>query len=767
MPTVPGQQPMAGRSQADDSKTAEERNKCALADKVGVHGYWNAIEYCYERYKKEGRPDPRLDLNALPPKGPRPEYVAAVKSIGKALAYVIKPEAATAFARPIPTKTWTGKIGADMYEGERMFNDVEYLVSSDSTIAFLNAKGSPELNAALKQQLEGRSSGERVHAKNGGSLGAFRANLRSMSWEAPLGRSKTRCRVMIWNGNELCVYHDGVHGRVKGARREDTRSDYDEVERDALSMIDDVVDEQAYVANATGDVLVMLALGENYTYAVDFAKYIINAAKVCYELCCPMFDVADRAQGPMMSHVMSTSGRHVRCQVGELLPFGDIEAPQYMPPESANINSKDFLSWLVEHHDDRQAWADRRYTTVPYDDGVDIYGMELEAGSPMEALPFNHNMKNVIGAVEKGTTLLFTAKSRRPAQFYEADDWYDGLKGRVAAREWVLARMRLARSPRSTAQCCQRTAIEYLVTWRLHTSSFANLSCSALFDWGKARLVEHGYCAMLEIPFLWPDGVHDYVRRGEWETLPHVTDVRKLYALLNTGLFLPFRERWGWRVKTEQEAKVKRLAEGVYAFGETDMIYEFHQRYSHGAELWSDGNLVIMDFKVTAPLAVTGGSRPIDAETKGKKQCVCDRPELIVRKSLRLYFMTSSQANQRQLWVFHPQHSRHYEMDYKALVGPSPAPEEDVAQWQIDNAITDQMLMQQPRTDLERATVRRQVRSLFQSTRQKDNVAEFDQLRRIHLRFLEFGDWMHRELYSDLLITEHFDAPILVAHGLQ
>eukprot|EP00959_Pyramimonas_sp_CCMP1952_P050831 1061941-Pyramimonas_sp.AAC.1 len=40
-----------------------------------------------------------------------------------------------------------------MDEGERMFNDVEYLVSSDSTVAFVNAKGNPALNAALKQQL--------------------------------------------------------------------------------------------------------------------------------------------------------------------------------------------------------------------------------------------------------------------------------------------------------------------------------------------------------------------------------------------------------------------------------------------------------------------------------------------------------------------------------------------------------------------------------------------------------------------------------------
>eukprot|EP00959_Pyramimonas_sp_CCMP1952_P449773 9417561-Pyramimonas_sp.AAC.1 len=148
-----------------------------------------------------------------------------------------------------------------------------------------------------------------------------------------------------------------------------------------------------------------------------------------------------------------------------------------------------------------------------------------------------------------------------------------------------------------------------------------------------------------------------------------------------------------------------------------------------------------MDFKVATPPAAAGGFRPIGAETKGKKQCVCDRPELI--------------------------HSRHYEVGYKALVDPSPAPEEDVMQWQIDNAITDQILLQQPRADFERATVKRQVRSLFQPTKEKEIVAEFDQLRRRHSRFLGSGDWTHRELHSDQLVTEHFDAQILVAHGLQ
>eukprot|EP00959_Pyramimonas_sp_CCMP1952_P231087 4830530-Pyramimonas_sp.AAC.1 len=60
--------------------------------------------------------------------------------------------------------------------------------------------------------------------------------------------------------------------------------------------------------------------------------------------------------------------------------------------------------------------------------------------------------------------------------FHDADGWCDGLKGRASAREWVLAGVRPARSPRITAEYCRRVAIEYLVTRRLHTLSSANLS---------------------------------------------------------------------------------------------------------------------------------------------------------------------------------------------------------------------------------------------------------------------------------------------------
>eukprot|EP00959_Pyramimonas_sp_CCMP1952_P070807 1478628-Pyramimonas_sp.AAC.1 len=75
---------------------------------------------------------------------------------------------------------------------------------------------------------------------------------------------------------------------------------------------------------------------------------------------------------------------------------------------------------------------------------------------------------------------------------------------------------------------------------------------------------------MLEIPFLWPDCVHDRVRRGQWEIVfSHATDVRKLYALLNAVACLLSRERWGMRVRTDRKAKRRSLAEDVHACRET------------------------------------------------------------------------------------------------------------------------------------------------------------------------------------------------------
>eukprot|EP00959_Pyramimonas_sp_CCMP1952_P393316 8241038-Pyramimonas_sp.AAC.1 len=35
------------------------------------------------------------------------------------------------------------------------------------------------------------------------------------------------------------------------------------------------------------------------------------------------------------------------------------------------------------------------------------------------------------------------------------------------------------------------------------------------------------------------------------------------------------------------------------------------------------------------------------------------------------------------------------------------------------------------------------------------------------MRFLKIEEWPFHELYSDSLITENFDAPAFVAHGLQ
>eukprot|EP00959_Pyramimonas_sp_CCMP1952_P310561 6499361-Pyramimonas_sp.AAC.1 len=43
-----------------------------------------------------------------------------------------------------------------------------------------------------------------------------------------------------------------------------------------------------------GDNWHFLPGGHNYACAIDFAKYSTNAAKVCDELCYPVFDVADR-----------------------------------------------------------------------------------------------------------------------------------------------------------------------------------------------------------------------------------------------------------------------------------------------------------------------------------------------------------------------------------------------------------------------------------------------------------------------------------------
>eukprot|EP00959_Pyramimonas_sp_CCMP1952_P154730 3237076-Pyramimonas_sp.AAC.1 len=133
-----------------------------------------------------------------------------------------------------------------------------------------------------------------------------------------------------------------------------------------------------------------------------------------------------------------------------------------------------------------------------------------------------------------------------------------------------------------------------------------------------------------------------------WESCSHATGVCKLYAILNAGFFLPSKLRWGMRAKSDKKAEDKAPAEGVYAFHESDTVHYLHQGYSHGAEHWGDGNIVAVDFKLATPPAARGGFRPVDTESKGRKQFVCSAPELLVKQSMRLYFMTPCQANQQQ-----------------------------------------------------------------------------------------------------------------------
>eukprot|EP00959_Pyramimonas_sp_CCMP1952_P438063 9170979-Pyramimonas_sp.AAC.1 len=122
--------------------------------------------------------------------------------------------------------------------------------------------------------------------------------------------------------------------------------------------------------------------------------------------------------------------------------------------------------------------------------------------------------------------------------------------------------MRLARSPRITAEYCIRRAIEYLVPRRLHTTDLPDVSCSALFDWSMAKYTEQESCAVLEIPFRLPNWVNDLMAAEQRESYSHATDVRKLYAILNAGVFLPSKLKWGMMAKTDKKTKNKAPAEG-------------------------------------------------------------------------------------------------------------------------------------------------------------------------------------------------------------
>eukprot|EP00959_Pyramimonas_sp_CCMP1952_P390820 8190120-Pyramimonas_sp.AAC.1 len=113
--------------------------------------------------------------------------------------------------------------------------------------------GEAALSSALKEQLIIRSHGCRTSVRGGATLDDIKVPLRSMRWATAC---PTRCRVIVWDGSELC-HHNDDRRRVKGARRGDSPLQHDELERRALSMVDDVVDEQAHMAETTEAMLVM------------------------------------------------------------------------------------------------------------------------------------------------------------------------------------------------------------------------------------------------------------------------------------------------------------------------------------------------------------------------------------------------------------------------------------------------------------------------------------------------------------------------------
>eukprot|EP00959_Pyramimonas_sp_CCMP1952_P109965 2300230-Pyramimonas_sp.AAC.1 len=42
------QQPMSADPKMNDDGKAHKQHRCALADRTGTHGYWNALEYCHQ-----------------------------------------------------------------------------------------------------------------------------------------------------------------------------------------------------------------------------------------------------------------------------------------------------------------------------------------------------------------------------------------------------------------------------------------------------------------------------------------------------------------------------------------------------------------------------------------------------------------------------------------------------------------------------------------------------------------------------------------------
>eukprot|EP00959_Pyramimonas_sp_CCMP1952_P261072 5458630-Pyramimonas_sp.AAC.1 len=62
------------------------------------------------------------------------------------------------------------------------------MVSSDSTISFVNNKGSPALQAALLRELQNRSTAANAMIQNGATLDDIRAILRSTNWTPSTGK---------------------------------------------------------------------------------------------------------------------------------------------------------------------------------------------------------------------------------------------------------------------------------------------------------------------------------------------------------------------------------------------------------------------------------------------------------------------------------------------------------------------------------------------------------------------------------------------------
>eukprot|EP00959_Pyramimonas_sp_CCMP1952_P427170 8946501-Pyramimonas_sp.AAC.1 len=54
------------------------------------------------------------------------------------------------------------------------------------------------------------------------------------------------------------------------------------------------------------------------------------------------------------------------------------------------------------------------------------------------------------------------------------------------------------------------------------------------------------------------------------------------------------------------------------------MVHYLHQSYSRGAELWDDGNILTVDFKLAAPPDAQGGPAQSTRKQGGENSvCVC------------------------------------------------------------------------------------------------------------------------------------------------